>query len=128
MKGIQAVQMYRIILSGLFILFSQPSVLAQVVKPDTTKAPPAVLKGAFADPHITVFDKTFYLYPTTDGTEGWLSTNFTCWSSRNLVDWQKEGVILDLLKDISWAKVRAWAPAIAQKNGKYYFIIPPIRK
>lgn len=88
---------------------------------DTTTAPASALPGVFADPHIAAFNKKFYLYPTTDGTVGWMSTYFTCWSSNNLVDWKKEGVIVDLPKDVKWATERAWAPAIATKNGKYYF-------
>ena len=88
---------------------------------DTLNAPKAVLPGVYADPHIAVFGDTFYIYPTTDGTVGWASTVFTCWSSKNLVDWKAEGTILDLPRDLEWAKARAWAPAIAQKNGKYYF-------
>lgn len=92
---------------------------AQVV--DTTQAPAAVLPRVYADPHIAAFNNRFYIYPTTDGTVGWLSTQFTCWSSKDLVIWKNEGVILDLPKDLSWAKERAWAPAIAYKNNKYYY-------
>jgi beta-xylosidase len=88
---------------------------------DTLNAPAAALPGVYADPNITAFNKKFYIYPTTDGTVGWMSTYFTCWSSDNLVDWKNEGVILDLPKDLTWAKERAWAPAIAKKNNKYYF-------
>jgi beta-xylosidase len=88
---------------------------------DTLNAPPPALKGVYADPNIAVFGNKFYIYPTTDGTEGWLSTAFTCWSSDNLVNWKNEGVILDLPRDITWAKERAWAPAIAFKNNKYYY-------
>jgi len=90
-------------------------------KTDTLNAPAAILPAVYADPHIAVFNNTFYIYPTTDGTVGWASTYFTCWSSKDLVNWKNEGVILDLPKDLQWAKVRAWAPAIAEKNGKYYF-------
>lgn len=90
-------------------------------KTDTLNAPAPVLPGLYADPNLTVFNDKFYIYPTTDGTEGWQSTYFTCWSSGNLLNWKNEGTILDLPKDLSWAKVRAWAPAIAQKNSKYYF-------
>lgn len=84
-------------------------------------APPSTLPGPNADPHIEVFGDTFYLYPTTDGTEGWASTSFSAWSSRDLKNWTNEGVILDLPRDLTWAKSRAWAPAAAAKNGKYYF-------
>ncbi|WP_280640543.1 family 43 glycosylhydrolase [Hymenobacter volaticus] len=95
--------------------------LAQNLSPDTLKAPAPALPSVYADPHIAAFGNTFYLYPTTDGTEGWLSTSFTCWSSKDLVKWKNEGVILDLPRDLKWATQRAWAPAIAAKNGKYYY-------
>ncbi|MFP5039342.1 family 43 glycosylhydrolase [Parasediminibacterium sp. JCM 36343] len=88
---------------------------------DTLHAPPAVLPGFYADPHIAVFGKKFYLYPTTDGIAGWKSPSFTCWSSKDLVKWKYESVILDFPKDLTWAKEKAWAPAIAYKNGKYYY-------
>lgn len=88
---------------------------------DTLHAPASVLQGVYADPNIAVFGNRFYIYPTTDGTKGWLSTQFTCWSSPNLVNWKNEGVILDLPVDLTWAKVRAWAPTIAEKNHQYYF-------
>lgn len=84
--------------------------------------PPApALPGANADPHIAVFGDTYYIYPTTDGTEGWAATSFKVWSSKDLVNWKNGGVILDLPLDLTWAKSRAWAPAIAEKDGKYYF-------
>jgi len=89
--------------------------------PAPRQAPLPALPGVSADPTIAVFGGTYYLYPTTDGTEGWMSTFFRCWSSKDLKTWKNEGVILDLPKDLSWAKVRAWAPAMAAKNGKYYF-------
>ncbi len=88
---------------------------------DTTNAPTAVLTGLYADPHIAVFGKKFYIYPTTDGSSGWLSTSFTAWSSSDMEYWKNEGVVLNLPRDLSWATQRAWAPAIVQKNGKYYF-------
>ncbi|MFT3824748.1 MAG: family 43 glycosylhydrolase [Chitinophagaceae bacterium] len=102
-------------------LFSGVAVSAQQAAIDTAIAPPAVLPGVYADPHIAVWKNTYYIYPTTDGTEGWKSTFFTCWSSKDLVKWKNEGVILDLPKDLTWAPERAWAPAIAAKNGKFYF-------
>ena len=84
-------------------------------------APAPALPGVNADPHIAVFGNTFYLYPTTDGSDGWLSTSFRAWSSQDLVQWKDEGVILDLPRDVRWAQVRAWAPCIATQRGQYYF-------
>lgn len=82
-----------------------------------------VLPGQYADPDIAVFGDTYYLYATTDGFPGWTGTVFHAFSSKNLVDWKDEGIILDAGrgKDVPWAVGSAWAPAIAEKNGNYYF-------
>jgi len=107
-----------LLLSGWPIAASQAQRSSVV---DTLRAPAPGLPNVYADPHIAAFGQTYYLYPTTDGTEGWLSTAFTCWSSPDLKTWKNEGVILDLPRDLTWAKARAWAPAIAIKGGKYYY-------
>lgn len=100
------------------LVFSATAVQGAI---DTLKPPVPALPGVFADPHIAAFGKKFYLYPTTDGTTGWMSDHFTAWSSSDLIHWKPEGTILDLKKDIAWADERAWAPAIAYKNKKYYY-------
>jgi len=107
------------LLTAAFLLLC-PAVHAQIKDTDAS-VPVAVLPGAYADPHITAFGGKYYMYPTTDGTVGWAATYFTCWSSPDLVHWNNEGKILDLPKDLKWASTRAWAPAIAKKNGRYYF-------
>ena len=80
-----------------------------------------VLKGLFADPNIVEFDGTFYIYPTTDGVANWGATSFSAFSSNNLVKWVNQGVILDVSKNLTWAKGRAWAPGIARVGDTYYF-------
>jgi arabinoxylan arabinofuranohydrolase len=86
-----------------------------------------VLQGYYADPDIIYSEKhnTFYLYPTSDGFSGWSGTYFKTFSSADLVNWKDEGVVLDIEKDVSWAKKNAWAPAIIErKTGdkyRYYF-------
>ncbi|MHA7963825.1 family 43 glycosylhydrolase [Paenibacillus sp. CAU 1782] len=80
-----------------------------------------VLPGQFADPDLAKFGDRYYLYPTTDGFEGWSGTQFHAFSSADLKVWKDEGVIVDLLSpDVPWAIGSAWAPAIATRNGKYY--------
>ncbi|MFV8376278.1 family 43 glycosylhydrolase [Flavobacterium sp. LB1P71] len=76
------------------------------------------LKGLYADPDIIFAKKTgkFYIYPTSDGFENWSGTYFKTFSSTDLVNWKEEGVILDLPKDVSWAKKNAWAPCIIEKK------------
>lgn len=85
-----------------------------------------VLKGYYADPDIIYSerDQKYYLYPTTDGHTGWSGSDFSVFSSTDLINWTDEGVILDLKTDVSWCDIRAWAPcAIERKVGdayKYY--------
>nr|WP_051326248.1 family 43 glycosylhydrolase [Glycomyces tenuis] len=83
--------------------------------------PSPTLPGLFADPNITYFDGRYYLYPTTDGYPGWSGTQYRAFSSADLVNWTDHGVILDVAADVSWADNSAWAPGIAEKDGKYYF-------
>ncbi len=82
--------------------------------------PEPALSEFTADPSIRAFGDTYYIYPTSD-RPNWNTFEFAVWSSKNLVDWKKEGVIIDLRKEISWAEIRAWAPDCIERNGKYYF-------
>ena len=94
-----------------------------------------VIEGLYADPEVlwSERDQKYYLYPTTDGQENWDNHDFRCYSSTDLQNWQYEGVILDLATDCQWAKRKAWAPCIIERNmakkGKkarwkyfYYFV------
>ena len=93
-----------------------------------------VLPGQYADPDIAILDEKFWIFPTTDGYDGWGGTEFHAFSSEDLVNWTDEGVILDVkdktertningikIATSSWSDGNAWAPAITEKNGKYYF-------
>ncbi|MDF3145894.1 MULTISPECIES: family 43 glycosylhydrolase [unclassified Streptomyces] len=79
------------------------------------------LPGLNADPDVHYLDGEYWIYPTTDGFQGWSGTQFKAYSSKDLVHWKDHGVILDLGPDVSWADKYAWAPAIAERDGKYYF-------
>lgn len=87
-----------------------------------------VLDGYYADPEVLYSEKTnkFYIYPTTDGTPGWASNSFKTFSSEDLINWEDEGEILVLGKDVNWSDRNAWAPAIIEKKisegyYKYYY-------
>ena len=83
-----------------------------------------ILPGFHADPEVLYSKKTkkYYIYSTTDGTPGWGGHDFSVFSSTNLIDWTDEGKMLDVKGDqVRWATGNAWAPAIIEKNGKYYF-------
>ncbi len=86
--------------------------------PKSNKGP--VIPGLFADPHLSVFNGRYYLYPTTDGFAGWSGGYYKAFSSPDLVNWTDHGVILDHGPDVSWADNAAWAPAVVAANGRYY--------
>lgn len=104
------------------------------LKKPKTAGNPALL-GQYADPDIDYFDGRFWIYPTTDGYPGWSGTLFHAFSSVDMVNWEDEGVILELkndnpglndkgvqIADSPWAvDGSAWAPTIEKKNDKYYF-------
>jgi len=86
-----------------------------------TPAPPApILEGFTADPNAVIFDDTYYIYPTSDKDQ-WLTTDFSVWSSKDLLHWQNEGLVLDVTRDLTWATSRGWAPAVVRRNGTYFF-------
>lgn len=88
-----------------------------------------ILDGFYADPDVLYSNKTkkYYLYPTSDGFDGWGGFYFKTFSSSDLKHWKDEGVILDLKKDVTWGPRNAWAPTITEKKVKghytyyYYF-------
>ncbi|MEU9733564.1 family 43 glycosylhydrolase [Streptomyces sp. NPDC048002] len=83
-----------------------------------TRSP--VLPGLTADPDVRHLDGAYWVYPTTDGFPGWGGTRFSAYSSADLVHWTGHGVVLDLGRDVTWADRHAWAPAIAERDGRYY--------
>lgn len=88
-----------------------------------------IIKGLYADPDIAKFGDTYYIYPTTDGYSGWSGTRFHVFSSADRKEWKDEGVILDVAsQEVAWSVGSAWAPAIARKNGSYYFYFCAKRK
>ncbi len=96
--------------------------------PAIAEAKNPVLTGYFADPEILYSEKTgkYYLYPTSDGFQGWGGYFFKTFSSIDLKDWKDEGVILNHQTDLSWANGNAWAPCIIEKKTgkdkyKYYY-------
>ncbi|WP_257666315.1 family 43 glycosylhydrolase [Parapedobacter tibetensis] len=104
--------------------WGMPSDFAEANLTDSTRRNP-VLKGSYADPDILYSSKTgkYYIYPTSDGFDGWGGYAFKVFSSTDLVHWEDEGVILDLKADVPWAGRNAWAPCIEEKeiDGQYRY-------
>jgi GH43 family beta-xylosidase len=102
------------------------------IKLVTRKNP--ILDGFYADPDVLYSNKTkkYYIYPTSDGFDGWGGSYFKTFSSVDLKEWKDEGVILDLKKDVPWGPRNAWAPTIAEKkikgDYKYYYYFTAAQK
>ena len=81
------------------------------------------IKGLYADPDLVKFDDTYYIYPTSDGFEGWGGDEFSVFSAKELTDeFTHENVIVDFKTDqVPWAVSNAWAPCIARKGDIYYY-------
>ncbi len=78
-----------------------------------------VLPGWYAAPELHAFQGRYYIYPTYSAPFE-EQTFFEVWSSSDLTDWTRDGVGLDFV-DVPWSTHRAaWAPSVAEKNGKYY--------
>ncbi|KXH25628.1 glycosyl hydrolase family 43 [Colletotrichum salicis] len=84
-----------------------------------------VLPGLYADPNVAVFNGVYYIYVTTDGVPGWGGNTFYSWKSTDLVTWTRSEepfLTLDGANgNVPWATGNAWAPTIAERDGKYYF-------
>lgn len=105
-----------------------------VFLPDPDSGNNPVIKDYHADPAVLYSRKTgkYYIYPTSDGYDGWGGTSFKTFSSDDLVTWTDEGILLDLPTQVSWADRHAWAPCIIEKERdgeyKYYFYYTAAQK
>lgn len=84
----------------------------------TLQAKNPVFEGWYADPEGVVFGDTYWIYPTwSDLYER--QTFIDCFSSKDLVNWERHHAIIDTDR-VKWAHKCMWAPAIVENNGKYY--------
>lgn len=77
-----------------------------------------VFPGWYADPEGIVLNKQYWIYPTYSAPYE-QQVFFDAFSSPDLVTWTKHARILDT-SNVHWAKRAVWAPAIVEKEGKYY--------
>jgi beta-xylosidase len=79
-----------------------------------------VIAGWYADPELHFFQERYYLYPTFSAPFE-EQTFFEAFVSDDLDEWEPAGRILDF-GSIGWSTNRAaWAPSVAERDGKYYF-------
>ena len=96
----------------------QPVAAADATNPKTTSGNP-IFPGWYADPEAKVFGSEYWIYPTySDRYEN--QTFFDAFSSSDLVHWTKHAHLFGT-NEIAWAHRAMWAPAVAEKDGRYYF-------
>jgi beta-xylosidase len=78
-----------------------------------------VFPGWYADPEAAEFGGQYWIYSTTSAAYD-RQTYFDAFSSPDLVHWTKHPHVLTR-SAVSWAKRAMWAPAVVEKDGKYYF-------
>jgi len=77
-----------------------------------------IFTGWYADPEATIFNKQYWIYPTYSAPYE-QQVHMDAFSSPDLVAWTKHENIIDS-NAVKWAKRAMWAPAIVQKDGKYF--------
>ena len=85
--------------------------------PKTTSGNP-VFPGWYADPEGAIFGNKYWIYPTYSAPYN-QQVFFDAFSSPDLVNWTKHSRILDSTA-VKWAKRAMWAPAIVEKDGRYF--------
>ena len=77
-----------------------------------------IFPGWYADPEGTVMDGRYWVFPTYSAPFK-DQLFFDAFSSRDLVTWTKHERVLEQ-KNIPWLRQALWAPAILEKDGRYY--------
>jgi beta-xylosidase len=77
-----------------------------------------IFSGWYADPEAKVFGKTYWVYPTYSAPYN-KQVFFDAFSSPDLVHWTKHPRIMST-NTVPWARRAIWAPAVAEKDGRYF--------
>lgn len=77
-----------------------------------------LFEGWYADPEGIIIDNEYWIFPTYSAPYD-KQLHLDAFSSRDLVTWTKHERIIDSGK-ISWLRQALWAPAIVEKDGKFY--------
>lgn len=87
-------------------------------KKETAKSGNPIFTGWYADPEGIIFNNTYWIYPTYSAPYD-KQFFLDAFSSPDLIQWTKHSRIIDTAA-IKWARRAMWAPAIIEKENKYY--------
>lgn len=102
-----------LILAGTWFRFSAPLAAAE----SATSGNP-VFPGWYADPEGAIFGNEYWIFPTFSAPYK-QQLHFDAFSSPDLVTWTKHDRIISS-ENIAWLRLALWAPAIVEKDGKYF--------
>ncbi|MCX2480412.1 glycoside hydrolase family 43 protein [Pedobacter sp. MC2016-15] len=100
----------------LLFLFALTTASATIAQQKTSGNP--IFKGWYADPEAVVFNKQYWVYPTYSAPYK-EQVFLDAFSSKDLISWEKHPHVLDTA-NVKWANKAVWAPAIIEKDKKYY--------
>lgn len=84
-----------------------------------------------ADPSAMVANDTLYIFTGSDeqeqGREGFLMNKWYVFSTTDMVNWNKHGVVMDV-NTFSWARANAFAGHCVENHGKYWWYVPLTHK
>jgi beta-xylosidase len=79
-----------------------------------------VFPGWYADPEGIIYGNKYWIYPTYSAPYE-QQTFLDAFSSPDLANWTRHERIIDT-NEVTWAKRAVWAPAVFEKDGKYYLL------
>lgn len=77
-----------------------------------------IFPGWYADPEAIIIQKQYWIYPTYSAPFN-EQVFMDAFSSTDLITWKKHERIIDTAS-VKWARRAMWAPAIVEKDGKYF--------
>lgn len=101
----------------LFLVIATTSLQANAQKATGKNGNP-LWPGWYADPEVALFNKTVWIYPTYSAPYE-QQVFLDAFSSADLHTWKKHPRIIDTAA-VKWAKKAIWAPAIIQKDNRYF--------
>lgn len=101
----------------VFLAIIHCSCLLKAQVKETARGNP-ILSGWYADPEASIFGNTYWIFPTFSAKYN-EQVFLDAFSSPDLVNWKKHGRILDT-GVVRWAKRAMWAPAIVEKDSRYF--------
>lgn len=109
--------MIKIYFLAFFLLVCQLLISQSTQKGNKYSGNP-LFPGWYADPEGVIFNEQYWIYPTYSAKYD-EQVFFDAFSSPDLITWTKHSRILDTAS-VKWVKRALWAPAIIQKDKKYY--------